>query len=361
MPWKEPGEKPREPRPPWGNDNRPGGDDGGSVFDLEAQLKRARRRLGRFGGGPSGLFALIVLVVVLWFAFGAWTVVDAGQTGVVLRLGRYERTLGPGLHARLPRPFEQVLKVDVGRTRTVSDQLRMLTRDDQIALVDFYVQYRVADARRFLFAVRDPEDAMRQATLAAVRAQIGTQSMQALAAKLDPKLVARIRGDLQLKLDAYDSGIEVTDAGIQNVSVPQEVKPAWDDIGNARQDARRAEDETRAAAAGAETAARTQAAQLRADATAYKSRDIAAAQAATARFNLVLAQYRAAPDVTRRQLWLRTMQDVLGKSRTVIDAGSGQAVIQLPPQSAASSAAEHAQPPAPGASGNPAAKQGGGP
>lgn len=368
MPWKEPGDKPREPwgsgdgtreRPDKtpgggsGNGNRPGSSGnrpGGSGFDPGAQWKRLRQRLGRFGGGPAGAVALIVLIIVLYFVFGSWTLIDARQAGVVLRFGQFERVLGPGLHPRLPRPFTEVLKIDIGRSRTVSDQLRMLTRDEQIALVDFYVQYKVADARQFLFAVRDPEDAMRQATLAAVRAQIGTQTMQELLAKTDTGLTSRIRVNLQHTLDAYQSGITVDDVGIQNVSVPQEVKEAYDDVGNARQDAQRVEDDARAATAKAESDAHAQAAQWQAGADAYKTQITSTAQGDVARFDLILSAYRAAPDVTRRRLWLQTMQDVLGASRSVIDNGSGRTVIQLPPQPVVSAEADDGSAPAPAAS-----------
>lgn len=348
MPWKEPGEKPREPREPWGSGDRsgdrsgdkPDGDPGNprgqrpggdSPFDLDAQLKRIRRQLGPLGGGPAGFAALIVAAIVLWFALGSWTLIDARDAGVVLRFGRYERTLGPGLHARLPRPFAQVLKIDVGRTRTVSDQMRMMTRDEQIALVDFYVQYKVSDPRKFLFAVRDPEDAMRQATLAIARARVGTQTLQALTAKTDAALTTSIRADLQRVLDASGSGLAVSEVGIQSVAAPQEVKGAFDDIGNARQDAQRADNDAQAAAATAESVARAQAAQTQADADAYKTQIVARSQGEASRFDLILSAYRAAPDVTRRRLWLETMQDVLATSRTVIDGSNGHATIQLPP------------------------------
>ena len=350
MPWKEPGEKPREPNESWGTGQRPGNRPNrpGDGFDLDAQLRRLRRRFGPFGGGPAGLLALIVVAVALWFAAGSWTLIDARETGIVLRFGQYQRTLAPGLHAHLPRPFAQVIKVDTGRTRTVSDQMRMLTRDGQLALVDFYVQYRVVDARKFLFAVRDPEDAMRQSTLSAVRAQIGTQTLPELTAKSDAALTDRIRGNLQRALDEYGSGIAVSEVGIQNVSVPQEVRAAYEDIGNARQDAQRAESEAQAAAAKAQADARAQAAQLRADSDVYKTRTLALAQADITRFDLVYGAYQAAPDVTRHRLWLQTMQEVLSASRVVIDT-TGRAVVQLPPQPVAGKIAP-ASAPAPAAS-----------
>lgn len=347
MPWKEPGDKPREPNDTWGTGDRPGDRDrsgdrqsnrpggnrpgGNNDFDLEAQLRRLRQRFGRFGGGPSGLLALIVVAVIVWFAAGSWTLIDAREAGILLRFGQYQGTLQPGLHMHLPRPFATVIKVDIGRSRTVSDQIRMLTRDGQIALVDFFVQYKVTDPRKFLFAVRDPEDAMRQATLAVLREQVGTQTMQQLSTLTDTALTDRIKSELQAKLDGYGSGIEVTEVGIQNVSVPQEVQDAWNDIGNARQDAQRTEGDAQAAAGKSETDASAKAEQMRADAEAYRTASIAAAKAEAARFNEVLNAYRAAPEVTRRKLWLQTMQEVLAQNRTVINAGGGNVIIQMPP------------------------------
>ena len=359
MPWKEPGEKPREPNEPWGTGQRPGNRPPrpGDGFDLDARLQRLRRELGPLGKGPGGLLALIAVAVVLWFALGSWTLIDARETGVVLRFGKFQRVLEPGLHLHLPRPFAQVLKVDTGRNRTVSDQLRMLTRDGQIALVDFYVQYRVTDARRFLFAVRDPEDAMRQATLTAVRTQIGTQTMAQLTAGNNAALAAKIRTNLQHGLDGYQSGIAVGEAGIQNISVPQEVRDAQQDIGNARQDAQRMENDAHAAALKGEADADAQAAQSRADADLYKARTIAGAQAEAARFRSVLVAYQAAPDATRQRLWLQAMQDVLGASRVVIDT-TGRAVVQLPPPPPPPRANDAVSPPAPAAAQKP---QGGSP
>lgn len=357
MPWKEPGEKPREPNEPSGSGDRPGDSDGsgdrdgarerpddrkpnrlsgqrpgGNNFDLQAQLKRLRQRFGQFGGGPTGLIVLIVVAILVWFAMGSWTLIDAREAGILLRFGQYEATLQPGLHMHLPQPLAQVLTVDVGRSRTVSDQLRMLTRDGQIALVDFFVQYKVADPRKFLFAAREPEDAMRQAALAVVRAQVGTQTMQQLGAQTGTGIGGRIRSDLQHLLDGYDSGIKVTEVGIQNVSVPQEAQAAWSDIGNARQDAQRMEGDAHSAVTKSESDVQAQAAQMHADAEAYKTSHVAAAQAEAARFKLILDAYHAAPQVTRKKLWLQTMQEVLAKNHVVVNSGGGSVVIQMPPR-----------------------------
>src|SRR5579875_831308 len=291
MPWKEPGTKPREPRELWGVGGR--SDGGGSGFDFDARLRQWRRRLGPFGHGPLGVLAVVVLLIVLWFALGSWTLIGDRQVGIVLRFGRVERTLDPGLHLRFPQPIAEVLKVDVGRSRTISDQLRMMTGDGQLALVDYYVQYKVGDAQKFLFSVRDAEDAARDAATIAVRAAVGTHTLQQLMTRSGDELADAIRQRMQATMDRYDTGIEVTDAGIQDVSVPTEVKKSFDDIVKARQDARSEQDAARA------------------EAEAYRTRTVAAAQADVARFDQVLAQYQVAPAATRQRLWLQAMQDVL--------------------------------------------------
>ena len=181
MPWKEPGEKPREPRgrEPWGQ----GGQGGGP--DLEAWFRKARRRLGPFGHGPLGALAVIVLLVVLWFAIGGWTSVGGQQVGVLLRFGRFERVLQPGLHVHFPAPIDRVQKVDINRVRTVNDEARLMTRDGQLVLVDYGVHYRITDVRDYLYATRDAEEAVRNAATSAMRAAVGTYTLPCLIDGLD--------------------------------------------------------------------------------------------------------------------------------------------------------------------------------
>src|SRR6185437_4885096 len=174
MPWKEPGEKPREPR-----DREPRG------RELDAWLKKFWRGLGPFGRGPLGVIALVVLLIVLWFAIGGWTSIDAQQVGVVLRFGRFEHVLQPGLHLRLPPPIDRVRKIDIGHPRTVGDEARVLTSDGQLVLGDYDVHYKITDVRRFLFTTRDAEQVVRDAATAAVRAAVGSHKLQCLIDDLD--------------------------------------------------------------------------------------------------------------------------------------------------------------------------------
>jgi len=329
MPWKEPGEKPREPRghEPWGP--RQGGSGNGGP-DLEAWLRKARRSLGPFGRGPLGALALIVLAIVLWFAIGGWTMIGNQQVGMLLRFGRLESVLQPGLHFHIPLPVDRVQVVDLGRTRTLSDDVRLLTGDGQLAMVDYYVQYKVADARKFLFSARDAEETARNAATIAVRAVVGSHSLAEVMNRSDDQLDNDIRGRVQAALEQADLGVAIGAVGIQNVGVPSEVKQAFDGIAKAHEDGRAAEATARADVSRAKVEAHAKAASLKTDAESYRGKSIADALAEVARFNQILTQYHAAPQVTRHRLWLQAMHDVLSSNHVVVNTGTGDVIVQFP-------------------------------
>jgi membrane protease subunit HflK len=365
MAWNEPGNGQRDP---WSKPNRPSGGKPG----LDAALKNLRRHLGRFGGGRGGLFTIVLALVLAWLLLSSYTVVGANQSGVVLRFGRYARTLGPGFHFKLPQPLESVGKVATTSVRSVTDQVRMLTSDENIISVNFNVQYQVSDARKFLFAARDPEDTLREAAEAAVRAVVGAHTMDeiltgtdaaaeagaangaapasvpasaaaggavaaaasAVASATDPSrdtLQQQTRDILQHTLDGYDIGLQVTDVSFQNVAPPQEVKDAFDDVNAAREDKQGTENKARAYASKVIPQARGDAARIAAEAAGYKASRIARAQGDAQRFELLEQQYKAAPEVTRRRLWLETMEQVMANDPKVIDGSGGRNIINLAP------------------------------
>lgn len=338
MPWKEPGEKPREPRgrEPWGQ----GGQGGGP--DLEAWFRKARRALGPFGHGPMGALGLIVLLIVLWFAIGGWTAIGGQQVGVLLRFGRFERVLQPGLHVHFPSPIDQIEKVDMGRVRTVGDEARLLTSDGQLVLVDYAVHYKITDARAYLYATRDAEEVVRHAATSAVRAVVGTHTLQCLIDSLDlpcppgrvssDKLAAQVLAQLQTSLpDARgEIGVVVADVDVRNIGVPSDVKQAFDAIAKARDDVKTMQTAAEAGVAGNKIKAKDQAASIKADAEAYRRQVVADANAAVVRFDRILPQYQAAPQVTRHWLWLDTMQAVLTRNHVVVNTGSGNVIVQFP-------------------------------
>ncbi|MGH8190683.1 MAG: FtsH protease activity modulator HflK, partial [Rhodanobacteraceae bacterium] len=321
----------REPRghEPWGP--RQGGSGSGGP-DLEAWLRKARRSLGPFGRGPLGALALIVLAIVLWLVIGGWTMVGNQQVGLLLRFGRLEGVLQPGLHFHVPVPVDHVDVVDLGRTRTLSDDVRLLTGDGQLAIVDYDVQYKINDARKFLFSSRDSEETTRNAATVAVRAVVGSHDLQQLMDRSGDGLDKAIQSRLRTTLAQADIGVTISAVGIQNVGVPSEVKKAFDGIAKAHEDAKAAQATARADVIRQKVEADAKAAALKAGAESYRSQNIAEAQAEVARFDQVLVQYHAAPQVTRHRLWLQAMHDVLTKNRVVVNTGRGGVIIQFPPR-----------------------------
>lgn len=322
MAWNEPGNGQRDP---WGKNRQTGGKPG-----LEDLLKRLKSHLGKFGGGPGGILTIALALVLAWLLLSSYTIIGATQSGVVLRFGQYSRTLAPGFHFKLPQPIESVSKVETTRVRSISDSVRMLTQDENIITIDFTVQYLAADARKYLFSVSDVDGTISAAAEAAVRAVIGHSTMDQILSGQGASLVAQARQVLQKTLDGYGSGLLVTEVSFQNVAPPQEVKDAFDDVNKAREDKQSIENNAQAYASKVVPIARGEAARIAQEAAGYKAERIARATGDTERFNLLLKEYRLAPEVTRRRLWLETVEDVMAKNPKVIDGSGGRNIINLP-------------------------------
>jgi len=324
MAWNEPGGG--KQRDPW----RDSGGGGGSQ-EWDALLKRLRGLFNRFGGGQGGGIGVAAIgIFIAWCVFDSVVRVNASDTAIVLRFGHVSRLMTPGISFKFPRPIESVVKVDVGQVRQTNDQVRMLTRDENIVLVDFAVQYQVRDPEQFAFGVRDPDATLGQAAESAVRAVIGGSEMDTILSGQRTELMARAKQILQATLDQYRTGLVLTELNFQNVRPPQEVKDAFDDANRALQDKQRLEEEAKAYASRVVPEARGDAAIARAEAEGYKSERIARAQGDAERFNLVEAQYKAAPEVTRKRLYLETMEEVVGHASKVIDLSSGKNILSMP-------------------------------
>ena len=329
MAWNEPGNGPRDP---W-NSKRPSGGNHG----LDETLKRLRARLGKHGG-PGGIITIVLALVLAWLLLSSYTIVDARQAGVVLRFGQYTRTLPPGFHFKLPQPIETVTKVETTRVRSLQDSVRMLTRDENIITIDFTVQYQASDARAYLFAVDDVEETIAAASEAAVRSVIGRNDMDTILSGEGAALVGEAGQALQKTLDSYHCGLQVTAVSFQNVSPPAEVKDAFDDVNKAREDKQSIENGALAYANKVVPVARGDASRIVAEASGYKAERVARATGDAARFDLLLKEYKAAPEVTRKRLWLETMEQVMAGNRKVIDGSNGRTIINLPPAPSASPA-----------------------
>jgi membrane protease subunit HflK len=229
----------------------------------------------------------------------------------------------------------------------------MLTRDENIIAIDFNVQYQVSDARKFLYSNNDVENGtMKNASEAAVRSVVGANIMdnilttpgadtpapaQAPVAGVAPAaketLQQQTRDILQATLDMYDAGILVTGVSFQNVSPPKEVKDAFDDVNAAREDKQSEENKARAYESQVVPVARGDAARIAAEAQGERVERIARANGDADRFNALLKEYRAAPEVTRRRLWLETVEEVMAGNPKVVDGTNGKNIIQLPVES----------------------------
>jgi len=326
MAWNEPGK-----RDPWQGKKPP--------QDLDEMLKRLREGIGRFfgsgaGGGASGGSGMLLLgvfaVVALWIGTTSVISIDAQQIGVVLRFGQFDRILGSGLNLKWPSPMEQVMKVEATSVKSVTDEVRMLTKDENIVQVSFNVQYQIADAKHYLFAASQPDETLKQAAESAVRQVMGRSEMDTILSGHGSEVVVDTKKLLQQTLDAYGVGIVVTEINFQRILPPEEVKKAFDDANNAGNNQKQVVNEAQAYAAQVVPNARGDAARIRAEAEGYKSAKIAAATGEAERFALIVAQYRAAPEVTRKRLYLETMQDVLSKTTKIIDGSNGKSMLYLP-------------------------------
>jgi len=322
MAWNEPGK-----RDPW--KGRPEQPDVGDL--LRRMRENARRMFG--GGGPahSGGFVIIVLALIaLWVAFSSFTIIDARQIGVVLRFGQFNRLMTNGLNLKWPAPIEQVMTVEVTNVQAVSDEVRMLTKDENIVLIDFNVQYTRSDARKYLFAANQPDETLKQAAESAVRQVIGSSPMDAILSGQGGEIAGETEKLLQQTLDSYGVGLLVQKVNFQRILPPPDVQKAFDDANNAGNNQQQFINEAQAYLAREVPLARGEAARIRANAEGYKAVRVAAATGDAQRFNLIDTQYRAAPEVTRKRLYLETMQGVLGTTLKVVDQSGGRNMLYLP-------------------------------
>ncbi len=314
MAWNTPGNSS-------GNNNR--GKRGGGIGGL-------LDRLPGFGGGfgDGGALRWLWVVLGLWLAFNCFVLVTEQQRGVVLRFGEFHRTMTPGPHLKLPWPLERVIKVNATQISTYSETVPVLTRDENIVSVEINVQYRIGDAQLYLFGTRDANEVLKEATLSAVREQVGRSDLDTvLSARSALSVSSKQR--LQAAMDTYRTGLVVTELNLPNARPPEEVKPAFDDVNSAQQDKDRAKNEAEAYASKVVPEARGQAARVRTEAEGYKTAAIARATGDAERFTLLVEQYKAAPEVTRKRLWLETVQQVLADNRKVV-GGDGRQLIYVP-------------------------------
>ncbi|MBD9469503.1 FtsH protease activity modulator HflK [Pseudoxanthomonas sp. PXM01] len=297
---------------------------GGGIGDV---IERLRSLFGGVGGGGNPL-RWVLLGIGLLVLFSSFQLIGEQDRGVVLRFGQYARTMQPGPNFKFPWPIESVTKVNATGVRTFSNSLPVLTRDENIITVSFNVQYRVGDPKLFLFGTTDATRVLEQTAQSAVREVIGRSDLDAALNNRGP-LSATAGTALQASLEAYRTGLVVTELSLQDARPPEAVKPAFDEVNSAQQENERLVSQARAVAARIVPEARGDAQQIRTQAEGYKTAAIAKATGDATRFSLLLDEYRNAPEVTRKRLWLDTVQEVLAGNRKIVGSDSRQ-VLYVP-------------------------------
>ncbi len=291
-----------------------------------------------------GVSVVLGLAALIWLGSGFF-IVQEGQQAVITQFGKYKSTVGAGFNWRMPYPVQrhelvfvtQIRSVDVGRDNVIKTtglrESAMLTEDENIVEIKFAVQYRLTDARAFLFESKDPQGAVVQAAETAVREVVGQMKMDSALAEERDQIVVRVRKLMQTILDRYKVGIEVVGINLQQGGVrpPEQVQTSFDDVLKAGQERERAKNEAQAYANEVIPRAVGSASRLKEEAEGYKARIVAQAQGDTQRFRSVLAEYQKAPQVTRDRMYLDTMQQVYGNvTKVLVESRQGSNLLYLP-------------------------------
>jgi membrane protease subunit HflK len=339
MAWNEPGGS--GGKDPWGNRNNEQGPP-----DLDEILKKLQNKFsGLFGGGGGGgtrgrstggfgLGFIVAILLAIWALSGIY-IVDEGKEGVVLQFGAFKTITEPGPHW-YPRFIQSVEIVDVEQVRSINlgrvpDEALMLTQDENIIDIKFTVQYKVKDARDYLFRVRDPDLTLRQVTESAVREIVGKSKLDFVITEGRAQVAANDKKLIQQILDSYKTGLVVLNLNMQNAQAPQQVQAAFDDAIKAREDKQRQINEAEAYANDVIPRARGKSARIVQEAEAYREEIVQRAEGETARFLKVLKEYQKAPRVTRERIYLETMESVLSNvNKVLVDVKKGSNLLYLP-------------------------------
>lgn len=344
MAWNEPG---KDDKDPWGNR---GGQD--TPPDLDEVVKKMQDKLSTvFGGKKSGssnassngggkggrsasapnMFLPIILLIIGALIYNSIHIIDEAERGVVQRFGKYVATINPGLNFRFPQPIETVTRVNISQVIPVKDQAMMLTKDENIVDIDVAIQYRIGNAKDYLFQVDQPDFTLTQVAKTAIREVIGDQNMDFILTDGRTQIEASTKELMQSILDQYQAGLMIESVNMQSAQPPEEVRSAFDDAIKAREDRERLVNQAEAYRNEILPKARGEAARLTEDAMAYQTRVTEQAAGEAQRFEQLLKAYSTAPEVTRERLYIDSMESVLNRNKKIfLDAGDGDKILYLP-------------------------------
>ncbi|WP_298940830.1 FtsH protease activity modulator HflK [uncultured Psychromonas sp.] len=342
MAWNEPGKDDKKDQDPW-NKNDKKNEQGPP--DLDVVFQKISGLLGGLFGkkstpGPTGgsgnanggkfvAIAILTIIVLVWFASG-WYTVKESDRGVVLRLGAYHSQVEPGLHWN-PKFVDQIIPINVEAFRTLPTSGFMLTEDENIVQVAMEIQYRIVSPEKYLFSVTNPDNSLLQALDSSLRFVIGHSTMDD-ALTTGREVVRQETWEMLDKIIApYDLGVQILDVNLQQTRPPEQVKDAFDDAIAAQEDEERFVREAEAYEREKEPIARGQVKRIEQQARSYEEGIVLQAQGAVAKFNQLLPEYQANPEVTRQRLYIESMEKVLSNSsKVLIDNKAGGNLTFLP-------------------------------
>jgi len=340
MAWNEPGNNDKDP---WKNK---GGKNQGPP-DLDELLNDLGKKVtGIFGGkgngrssngsSPSGKsfssigISLVLIIGILVYAFSGFYTIKEAEKGIVLRFGQYSGTVDPGINWKWTF-IDRIIPVDMQSTRDLPASGFMLTQDENVVRVDMQIQYRVIDARNYIFSVTNADDSLSQSLDSALRYVVGHSSMDDILTSGREKIRQSVWQELEKIIEPYNLGLIVVDVNFKDARPPNEVKDAFDDAISAQEDEVRFLREAEAYARGIEPRARGRVKRMEQEALAYKGRIVLEAEGEVARFAKILPEYQAAPEVTRQRLYLATMEKVYSNtSKVMVDVDGGNSMMYLP-------------------------------
>lgn len=315
--------------------NRSNGDQG-----MSNMLKKKSKEL--FGGYKNGntlksnnsfksiLIVALVLLAGFYIFTGFYTVREA-ERGVVLRFGKFYDVVEPGLQWKFTG-IDQVTTVDIEQVRSIQSSGSMLTEDENVVNVEMDVQYRISDPMQYLYSVTSPDNSLMEATDSALRYVVGHTLMDDILTSGRERVRQDTKDLLISIIEPYNMGLSIVDVNFLPARPPEEVKEAFDDAIAAQEDEQRFKREAEAYANEVLPKAEGQVQRIRQEAEAYRTQVVLKAQGEVARFEQILPEFNAAPEITKRRIYLDTMQEVLGKSsKIILDTPSGSnPVLYLP-------------------------------
>ncbi|RBW47205.1 FtsH protease activity modulator HflK [Psychromonas sp. B3M02] len=342
MAWNEPGKDDKKDQDPW-NKNDKKNEQGPPDLDVVFQkisgflggLFGKKSTQGPSGGGNSGnggkivAIAVLSIIAIVWFASG-WYTIKESDRGVVLRFGAYHSQVEPGLHWN-PKFVDQIIPINVEAFRTLPTSGFMLTEDENIVQVSMEIQYRIVEPEKYLFSVTNADNSLLQALDSSLRFVVGHSTMDDTLTTGREVVRQETWEMLNKIIESYHLGIQILDVNLQQTRPPEQVRDAFDDAIAAQEDEERFVREAEAYEREKEPIARGQVKRIEQQARSYEEGIILEAQGAVAKFNQLLPEYKANPEVTRQRIYIETMEKVLGNaSKVLIDNKAGGNLTFLP-------------------------------